>query len=246
MINTVTFNGVNFWEDLGAALSAPISYPIPAEIKETITVKGANGSLTEATGYFNMLEIEAEFKVLIGHGEELETHNFNSLKRRINILFNTIRDNRLMFSDVPEKYYKVSSCGLTSVTKISEYEATFKVIFKCDPFLYSINDVEIPVRNGDRIVYNGDIPNTPIIRLDIRDSDGTFIVNNNGDILKIFTSSDGVIEINNNPYTIAIQQGKPIKTEGNPIVFKKGENQLKFSGATVISAEVLKNERYLG
>ena len=247
MINTVTFNGVNFWEDLGALLTAPVSYPIPAEIKESVQIKGANGSLTEATGYFNTLEIETEFKVLIGHGEDLETHNFNLLKRKINKLFNNIIDNRLMFSDIPEKYYKVSSCGLTSVTKISEYEATFKVIFKCDPFLYSIDDIETPIRNGEKVIYNGDIPNTPIIRVDIRDiDDNTFTILHNGTPFKVFTRVQGVIEINNNPYSHATQNGKPLKTEGKPIVFDKGEHTIKFTGATVIDSIILKNERYLG
>ena len=243
MINTVTFNGVNFWEDLGAALSAPISYPLPAEIKESITIKGANGSLTESTGYFNTLEIEAEFKTLIGHGSDPDTHTFKGLKRKINLLFNNIINNRLMFSDVPNRYYKVSSCGLASVTKISEHEATFKVIFKCDPFLY--NPSERPITSTGVIEYNGDIPNAPFIKF-VTTGGGQTTVHCNDKQITFESQRNGTVEVNMNPYSIITIDGKPVKSTGTQPVLKHGRNEIRIIGITFDNVEIIKNERYLG
>lgn len=244
-INKVTFNSVDFWEDLGAALSAPVAYPIPAEVKEQVKVKGMNGSLTEATGYFNNLEIELNFKVLIGRGSDLETKTFNTLKRKINKLFNGIQNNRLMFSDVPDRYYKVNSCGVGSVTKTSDYEAEFSATFICDPFLY--NPKEQPVTTQGTFSYNGDIPNQPIIKLEATGT-GEATVNCNGKTLTFTVEDAGKIEINNNPYSTVTVNGTPIVSEGTPPILTPGSNNLTISTAFGWRGglTLIKNERYLG
>ena len=251
MINTVTFNGVNFWEELGAALSAPISYPIPAEIKELVKVKGANGSLTEATGYYNNLEIEAKFKVLIGHGSAPEAQEFRTLKRKINQLFNGIIDNRLSFEEIPFKYYKVKTAGVGAVTRISNFEATFDVNFICDPFLYSFDDAPFESSSHTiKLEYDGDVPNSPIIEV-ITKGQGEIRISCNNSSLTFNMNGGPIFYINKNPYSIVVNEnGEPVKSNGGDIVLRKGaDNTITVGGVgrdQVARVRIKKNERYLG
>ena len=241
-INEVTFNSVNFWEELGAGLTAPVAYPIPAEIKEQVKIKGLNGSLTEATGYFNNLEIKLKFKVLIGKGSDLEAKTFNTLKRKINKTFNTITDDRLMFSDVPDRYYKVKSVGVGTVAKLSDYEAEFNATFICDPFLYNPRESIIDRPSG-RIVYNGDIPNKPLITLSV--GSGPISIDCNGVNLTFTSKEPGDIVINGNPYSIVMHNNKPLESTGVEPILNPGTNTITISG-NIRNSTLRKNERYLG
>ena len=241
MINQVIFNSVNFWEELGCAPSAPVNYPIPAEIKELVKVKGANGSLTEATGYYNNLEIEVNFRGLITHAKP-QYKDFHSIKRKINQIFNGINDNRLFFSSVPDRCYKVKSCGVGAVSQVSDYEINFNVTFVCDPFLY--NPLERPATSTGSIEYNGDIPNAPVIKVNFN-GHGQVTVFCNGEDL-IFEAQRGLHEINLNPFSIVTRGGVPVKSRGKQPVLKKGLNEIRINGVVFSSVEIIKNERYLG
>ena len=242
-INKVTFNSVNFWDDLGAALTAPVAYPIPAEIKEKVKIKGMNGSLTEATGYFNDLEIKLKFKVLFKRAREEENRTFNGLKRTINSLFNIITDDKFIFSDVPDRYYKIKSAGVGAVAKLSDYEAEFNVTFICDPFLYDPNELPIARPNG-QIFYNGDVPNKPIITFSAKR--GHYSINCNGRDLSFEVTEDSAeIKINDNPYATVMMGNKPLNSVGVEPIFSPGPNNITISG-NVSNSTLKKNERYLG
>ena len=242
-INEVTFNSVNFWEELGAALTAPVAYPIPAEIKENVKIKGMNGSLTEATGYFNDLEIKLKFKVLFNRAREPKNRTFNGLKRTINLLFNQIVDDKLTFSDVPDRYYKIKSAGVGAVAKLSDYEAEFNVTFICDPFLYSPDDITISRPSG-KIIYNGDIPNKPVITFSAKR--GHYNIRcNEIDLSFEVTEETAEIKINDNPYSVVMMGNKPLKSVGVEPIFNPGANYISISG-DVSNSTLKKNERYLG
>lgn len=251
MFNIVSFNSVEFWGELGAALSAPVSYPIPNEIKELVQVKGANGSYTETTGYFENIEIDTKFKILLGRAANHK--GFHDLKRHINKIFNDIKDNRLKFSDIPDKHYKVKTVGLTGVTKTSPYEAEFEAKFICDPFMYKDGEVAegITTSQDMQIVqYDGDTGNTPIITLDIAGviSQSNIKIEVNGGLLQFSIGSDGKIEINKNPYSIVTLDGTPIISGGVQPVLTPGPNKVNItiSEGNITNATILKNTRYFG
>ena len=251
-INQVTFNSVNFWKELGAALSAPISYPVPTEVKELVKIKGANGSLTEATGYYNNIEIDAKFKVLIGRGNP-EYNTFEKVKKKINLLFSNIMQSKLSFSDIPGKYYKVKTAGIGPVTKISDYEATFEVTFNCDPFLYLQNEKPIESASGTVTVdYEGDIPNAPVIEITVGTPGNIHLTINKGSLLNFEGASNTTYFINKSPYSIVTDsQGKGIKSSGPTPILSKGQSTISAtkgigSSSTITKIKVTKNERYLG
>lgn len=245
MINEVTFNNVNFWEELGVVLKDPPSYPIPAEIKEQVKVKGANGSLTESTGYFNDLELKLSFRKLTTFGEP-QYKQINAFKYKINTIFNNVptTQSNLIFSEVPNKYYKVKSCKVGAVTKISQYEYDFEVDFICDPFLYNTN--ERKVTEAGSIEYSGDIPNAPIIKINFTGTGGVTLLCN-GERLTFTTKQTGMHEINANPFSIVTREGKPLESEGTQPILRPGMmNNIQISGVYYSSIEITKNERYLG
>ena len=250
-INEVTFNSVNFWQDLGAALSAPISYPVPTEVKELVKIKGANGSLTEATGYYNNIEIDAKFKVLFKRAKRQGCNTFEGMKREINLLFNRITNPKLSFSDMNGKCYKVKTAGIGPVTKISDYEATFEVTFNCDPFLY-ITSEEAAKANASSIEvsYTGDIPNAPEITIEMETGGQTHLTVNGGSLLSFETITGETYYINKNPFSIVTDKnGKAVKSSGPIPVLSSESNTISiggFSGSKASSITVCKNERYLG
>ena len=251
MINEVTFNNVNFWEELGVVLKDPPSYPIPAEIKEQVKVKGANGSLTESTGYFNDLELKLSFRKLTTFGEP-QYKQINDFKYKINTIFNNVptTQSNLIFSEVPNKYYKVKSCKVGAVTKISQYEYDFEVDFICDPFLYRQDEIELSAdSNTITFQYEGDVPNAPLITLTSTGAGKVRIYGKTSSI--VFTMPGaGTYYINQNPYSIVTKDnGTPIITSGNYIVCSKGANTIYASEDAknqITRIKVKKNERYLG
>ena len=241
-INEVTFNSVRFWTDLGAALASPVEYPIPAEIKDKVVIKGANGSLTESTGYFSDLIIKTDFKVLIGKGGAPGADKFNTLKRAINKTFNDISDNKLMFSDIPERCYIVKSCNVGAVTKTSDYEAKFKVEFTCDSFQYKPDEEPLPrVGTYD---YGGDIPNKPVIEFTIESRGDAVLVCNDQELR--FEVNTGLMQINANPYSIVTKDGVPVQSTGNAPIFRPGPNNIDIRGISYSNLKIYKKERYLG
>ena len=254
-INEVTFNSVNFWQDLGAALSAPISYPVPTEVKELVKIKGANGSLTEATGYYNNIEIDAKFKVLIGRGQEEGCDTFEGVKRKISKIFNGINDNRLMFSDIENRCYRVKSAGVGPVTKISDYEATFEVTFNCDPFLYNPDEGYIETHSDHtRLTYNydGDVRNIVVIELTMAGK-GAISIGCNGSVFRFEATGQPTYYINRNPFTLVNDgNGVGVPSSGVQPVSKIGQNEITISSIGGNIKEILKkvriykNTRYLG
>lgn len=244
-IYKVTFNSVDFWEELGATLKSAPQFPMPAEVKESVHIKGATGDLTEATGYFSNLELQLNFRCLKRFARQ-EYQEFWDLKRKINQLFNNIIDDRLMFQDYPDRYYKVVSLDVSTVTKVSEHEVDFGVKFKCDPFLYNPN--ERIIDHQGTIYYDGDIPNAPIIKINAREGGNAKLTCCGNTSLEFTIPSGGMIEINNNPYSMVTLDGVPIVSKGNRPVFRPGQNTLEVSTefGWIGAIRIIKNERYLG
>ncbi len=135
----IVFNGI---ADIDIGLSATkrpnIINPQQDSISEKI-IEGREEAITVKSKTLKNIEIPVTYNFI-------DRKDFIEKTRLIKKWINKIDDNRLMFSDDLDMYYKVKYCKLQVIERTRRKKGNFEVTFVCSPFLY--------YRSGDEEIIN--------------------------------------------------------------------------------------------
>lgn len=124
------------------------SIPCPERKIEETEILGRDGTLIKDYGTYNNIEIEVEYNFI-------DRKDFNNKNRLIRKWINNIEDNKLVFSDNADYYYKVKYCKLDVIERTYKSYGTFTLTFICEPFQYVIDNNIIAIKNGQTIMNEG-------------------------------------------------------------------------------------------
>lgn len=205
------------------------SISIPKERIEEIQVLGLDGNLTISDGTYE--SIIKKCKVY---------YEGNSYDTLVEFLKNS---GTVIFSNVPDRfyYYKIiSEIPLKEIIENEWYE--FEIIFKCQPFGYSINNDPIIITNKDTMIYNsGTYYSKPKITVYGNGTVNLFV----GDEQITLKDIEGYITIDTvklRTYKDTVRQNH--KKIGEWPILKKGENNITWDG-NITKIEIIPNWRYL-
>ncbi|MDF2800223.1 MAG: hypothetical protein K0S61_126 [Anaerocolumna sp.] len=154
---SINFNNSNSFEDLGLVMEHRPIIPIPKRNSNQLIIPGRNGSLTEDEETYGDIEIPIDFGVV----------DFNNMHDKARLIrkwiVSKIIDNRLIFSDDDNNYYKVKSVSCTNIERTLIVLGRFTATFTCDPFIYSNDELTL---TSPSTVYNpGTYVSTPYIKI---------------------------------------------------------------------------------
>lgn len=135
----IVFNGI---ADIDIGLSSikrpNIINPQQASITEK-TIDGRDETVTVKSKTLKNIEITVSYNFI-------DRKDFIEKTRLIKKWINKIDDNRLMFSDDLDMYYRVKYCKLQVIERTRRKKGSFEVTFVCSPFIY--------YRSGDKEIIN--------------------------------------------------------------------------------------------
>ena len=217
--------------DLGIESIKRPEIPSPQPIYTYYDIPGKNGKEYELEGYED-IEIEVDFNFL---DRETMYERFLECKRWIN----TIKDNKLIFSDNQGVFYRVNYATITSNERVFKVIGKFTVTFNCEPFAYEVEGQEEVEINNSAIVYNyGDFESKPIIKVT---GEGLVSININDEIIRANVGQNIIIDsyLELSYKEDKISQNKNIK--GDYPKLKLGENIISYSGGRVDSFIIIPN-----
>ena len=175
----IIFNNKNSYKDLDLRIVKRPNIPAPVKNINVVEVMGRNGDLYEDLGGYKDLNIDVEFNFK-------DTVNIKRTWRKIKSWLFNIEDNKLIFSDDIEFYYKVKNIALSELTINKKILGKFTVTFTCEAYSYDVAGLEFIEVKNNSILYNYFDDSKPLLR----------IYSNTGGI--------GTITINNNSFQVAV------------------------------------------
>ncbi|CEN86371.1 distal tail protein Dit [Paraclostridium sordellii] len=213
------FNNMNSKFDLRLSIVKRPNIPSTSKIKTTKQIPGRDGLVYEEEGGYQDIVIPVEFNFI-------EKNNLKERFRQIKLWINEIQDNKLIFSDDPEWFYKVVDVKLNGdFETILRRKGKFRIDFTCRGYLYNLDaDEFIDIHNNDNL-YNYYLESLPII-----------FIKGNGEVK---------VSINNRKFTVPIQDYIYIDSElelvyrdlDNPFNLGTGKYPNLNKGANLIQFE---------
>lgn len=217
--------------DLGIEVIKRPEIPSPQPIYNSYDITGKNGKEYEFEGYED-IEIEIDFNFL---DRETMYERFLECKRWIN----TIKDNKLIFSDNLGVFYRVNYATITSNERVFKVIGKFTVTFNCEPFAYEFEGQnEIEVNNYSTVFNYGDFESKPIIKIN---GEGLVTINLNDEIIKVNVGQNIII---NSYLELSYKEDKTPQNsniKGKYPVLKLGENSISYSGGRIDSFIIIPN-----
>ncbi|GIM32970.1 distal tail protein Dit [Paraclostridium bifermentans] len=230
----IIFNNLNSLEDLGLSIVRRPNIPSPVQNKTTTEVPGSDGLLYEVLGGYKDIVIPVEFNFI----------DRNSLKerfRQIKAWINEIEDNKLIFSDDLDWYYKVVDINLNGdFETILKQKGLFKIDFTCRAYQYMLDGNNPIFMPNNSTLYNYYLSSKPLI--------------------KITGHGEVNITINNNRFTVPVSDYVYVDSElelayrdkkdpfnigkGEFPILKKGSNTIIYSN-NVTNFEIIPRWRCL-
>lgn len=146
-------------KDIGVETMRRHKLPSTTPIYKDISIDGREGTLTEFEGFEDIqIEVEYNFYTL---------KNINDVWRRVQAWLLNVTDNKLIFTDDPEMFYKVKKVILPKDIERTKRIGRFKATFVCKPFVYFANGLyEFDLNLNDNYLYNpGTYESRPIYKL---------------------------------------------------------------------------------
>lgn len=213
------FNNLNSKFDLGLSIVKRPNIPSPSKIKTTKQIPGRDGLVYEEEGGYSDIVIPVEFNFI-------EKNNIKERFRQIKLWINEIQDNKLIFNDDPEWFYKVVDVKLNGdFETILRRKGKFRIDFTCRAYLYNLDaDEFLNINNNDNL-YNYYMESLPLI-----------FIKGNGEVK---------VSINNRKFTVPIQDYIYIDSElelvyrdlDNPFNLGTGKYPNLNKGANLIQFE---------
>ena len=217
--------------DLGIEVIKRPEIPSPQPIYNSYDIPGKNGKEYELEGYED-IEIEVNFNFI---DRETMHERFLECKRWIN----TIKDNKLIFSDNLGVFYRVNYATITSNERVFKVIGKFTVTFNCEPFAYEFEGQnEIEVNNYSTVFNYGDFESKPIIKIN---GEGLVTINLNDEIIKVNVGQNIII---NSYLELSYKEDKTPQNsniKGKYPVLKLGENSISYSGGRIDSFIIIPN-----
>lgn len=191
------FNNLNSKFDLGLSIVKRPNIPSSSKNKTSKEVPGRDGLVYEVLGGYKDIVIPVEFNFI-------EKNNLKERFRQIKLWINDIKDNKLIFSDDPEWFYKVVDVNLNGdFETIIRKKGQFRIDFTCRGYLYNLDaDEFIDIKNNDNL-YNYYLDSKPFI-----------YIRGNGEVK---------ININNRKFTVPVQDYIYIDSELE-VVYRTTDN----------------------
>lgn len=213
------FNNLNSKFDLGLSIVKRPNIPSTSKNKMTKQIPGRDGLVYEEEGGYQDIVIPVEFNFI-------EKNNLKERFRQIKLWVNEIQDNKLIFSDDPEWFYKVVDVKLNGdFETILRRKGKFRIDFTCRGYLYNLDaDEFLNINNNDNL-YNYYMESLPLI-----------FIKGNGEVK---------VSINNRKFTVPIQDYIYIDSElelvyrdlDNPFNLGTGKYPNLNKGANLIQFE---------
>lgn len=213
------FNNLNSKFDLGLSIVKRPNIPSTSKIKTTKQIPGRDGLVYEEEGGYQDIVIPVKFNFI-------EKNNLKERFRQIKLWINEIQDNKLIFSDDPEWFYKVVDVKLNGdFETILRRKGKFRIDFTCRGYLYNLDaDEFLNINNNDNL-YNYYMESLPLI-----------FIKGNGEVK---------VSINNRKFTVPIQDYIYIDSElelvyrdlDNPFNLGTGKYPNLNKGANLIQFE---------
>ena len=203
--------------DFNLKIPKRVSKPAPIMNFEEKPVRGGKTLYVEK-GYSD-IEIPVEFNFKTNTTWDLD---FRSIKKWLV----NFKDNKLIFSDDIEVFYRVNKVVISSSERLLKRTGKFIVIFTCDPYVYlSDGEYEIDI---DDYIYNNYLESRPIYRI-VGEGFLTLAVNENA--VKINVGQEVII---NTELGLTYRDGiiNNVSLDGNyeDLYLVEGDNNFKWSG----------------
>lgn len=222
------FNNASSLE-LGIDIIKRYDIPSPKKRIKSISATGRDGNEYEEDGYDD-IEITLDFNFI--------SENPHQAFRRCKRWFNCILDNKLIFSDNPNIFYRVNYAVVTESTRDVGIEF-FTVTLNCEPFAYEMEGQKEILINNAAVIYNaGDLESKPIIKIQ---GEGLVTIKINEDTIKANIGQEIIIDsyLGLSYKTDKTPQNNNIK--GRHPRLKLGENTISYSGGRVDSFIIIPN-----
>lgn len=155
----IIFNNINSYEDLGLRIIRRPNIPSPIQNKTTKEVPGRDGLLYEVLGGYKDIVIQIEFNFI-------DRTNLKEKFRQVKAWINEIEDDKLIFSDDIEWFYKVVDINLNGdFETILKQKGLFKIDFTCRAYQYMIDGNNPIFMPNNSTLYNYYLSSKPLIKI---------------------------------------------------------------------------------
>lgn len=228
-ITNIVFNNLNSSKDLGLAITDMANIPVANE-----TIEMVNGYIIR-TGEYLPIELPITFrsknlKNIIDHQEEI-----------LDWLYN-IKDNKLILSFMPNRYYIVKNVVVDNISRDFDKYNTISVTFTLEPFKYDIYDKMMILTKSEKIYYMGNAKGKPKLKIY---GSGNIELTINSETIQI-KNIDEYVELDSK-FLLCLnknQQSKSRDMSGGFPILTKGINNISWTG-NVTKIELLKRTAYL-
>lgn len=214
------FNNKSLRYDLGVSIVKRPPCENPEKNIRVDEVPGRDGSLYTDLGGYKDIVLPVECNFLCPLGE------IRSKYRLIKSWINNINDNKLIFTDDPEWYYKVVDIKLSTLEVVMKRKGHFTINFTCRAYQYAIDGNDyIELENGV-ILFNEYSEAKPFFKV-IGNGPIEITINNNtfkaivSDLIYIDSELEVVYRETDNPFNL---------DEGEYPVLYQGENTITYKG----------------
>lgn len=229
MLDRFHFNYKKNYSDLKLLVKSTINFPLSNEEVESVEVEGRNGSLTINKGTYKDKLIDLDIAVLA-------TTDFWECLEEIDEWLTNIKDNRLIFTDRPDKAYIVKRVEKGNLAQQLHLCGEGKITFICEPFLVSTNETMKDITNLSSYYYSGNMQGECYIKIT---GSGNIQLAINGETIQLKNVVNGV-EIDSKYMTCKGFDGanKTLDMVGDFPTLEKGINTITKQG-TITKLEIL-------
>lgn len=213
------FNNLNSKFDLNLSIVKRPNIPSPSKNKITKEIPGRDGLVYEELGGYKDIVIPVEFNFI-------EKNNLKERFRQVKLWINDIQDNKLIFNDDIEWFYRVVDINLNGdFETILRRKGLFKIDFTCRAYQYMVDGDNPIFMPNNSILYNCYLLSKPL--------------------LKIVANGNTQITINNKTFTVPVKDYVYVDSElelaykykgdsfniskGKFPVLEKGANKITYS-----------------
>lgn len=229
MITSIYFNNFNSYKDLGLTIADMSNIPIANEEVEI------NNGYTIRMGKYPTLELPITFRIKHLHG-------LHYRQDKIMSWLTDIKDNRLMFSFAPRKYYIVKNVIVDNLIRDIYAYNSISVTFILEPFKYEMYERVMTLTKSEKVQYKGTAPGEPNFKIY---GNGNIQLTINSETVQI-NNVNGYVELDSK-YLLCLNEDKTSKSRdmiGGFPMLTKGINDISWTG-NVTKVELQKRTAYL-
>lgn len=234
----IIFNGHELSE-YGCIISEPPKRPFPKRITEKKSVYGRNGALVIDSGAYGNISVVYKVATIPGlYGGRLIDEVLTDLKAAFCTSAEYVR---LYDTELPGGFYLAFCSGISDAVQTFEDMYEFSITFDCKPFFYLEIGQEIITKQltdgaGMMLCNPGTVPAKPVIKLY---GSGTLTCYVRGKRFAVNDVSDNVTVDSERMLVYKGGTDMADNFEGEYPEMLPGNNLLGFSGAGIISAEII-------